>query len=196
MRRRSFASLDTPALGPITVNKSYISIPKALVLLSLVIIYEVSHILLSTSRWARSKKSRWVFFVFFSSPSSSEPGARVLIEKNRHVCFDWEWHHTSDRGTQSAMTHVRAQHGISGNVNGGGGFLFFDARITSASIPEPWSYILFRQNNNANRDNKKQPTNNLYTNATQYYSTCIYTHTLSVKATAAAVIVCVKPAAY
>lgn len=94
------------------------------------------------------------------------------------------------------MTHVRAQHGISGNVNGGGGFLFFDARITSASIPEPWSYILFRQNNNANRDNKKQPTNNLYTNATQYYSTCIYTHTLSVKATAAAVIVCVKPAAY
>lgn len=90
MRRRSFASLDTPALGPITVNKSYISIPKALVLLSLVIIYEVSHILLSPSRWGiRVKKAGECFSSFSSFPSSSEkPGARVLIEKNRHVCFD------------------------------------------------------------------------------------------------------------
>jgi hypothetical protein len=103
-----------------------------------------------------------------------------LIEKNRHVCFDWEWHHTSDRDTIRDDT-CKSSTGLAEMSTGEEVFSIFwrsDNIRLSFSIPGPWSYILFRQNNNANRDNQKQPTNNLYTNATQYYSTCIYTHTL------------------
>lgn len=89
--------------------------------------------------------------------------------------------HISDRDTIRDDT-CKSSTGLAEMSTGEEVFSIFwrsDNIRLSFSIPGPWSYILFRQNNNANRDNQKQPTNNLYTNATQYYSTCIYTHTHS-----------------